>query len=210
MAGSAWPTTIRPEPHEFLIKPIETVVGPTSPYTGAREVMHRYHQWHVLMTFNHTEYFDYWGLFATLNTSRGGRTIFQVPLFSYQTQRGSKTGSVTLNGAHAAGVTSLAITGGSGTLLRGDWIQILQATDVPRAYVITSSEAGGAIGINPGLRVAHSGGAAIHYLATVPDGFIKETMELADPEFARSMPSPSPGYFQPFAVEFVSALRLSP
>jgi len=210
VSATSWPTSVRPDPEGIRIKPVWTSVGPTSPSTGAREVMLRWHQWHMLMQFNHTDHDDHWGLFGTLATSDGGRVIFQVPIFSYRAMRGTKSGAVTLSGAHTVGATSLTITGGTGTLLRGDWIQIAQATDVPRAYVITSSETGGVIGIRPGLRVAHSGGAVVHHLQSVPDGFIKDTMELMDPEFALSMPSPMPGFFQPFALEFMTALRLSP
>lgn len=208
MAAKPWPTSGIANPETFKINPRWQVVGEENPYHGAREVMVRWHQWHAFIQWNHTAYTDYLGMFGHFADSRGGLTLYQIPIFSYRTARGSKAGSVTLSGAHAAGLTSLTITGGSGSFLRGDWIQIGQATDVPRAYVITSSEAGGVIQIEPPLRAAEISGVNVHHLGTVAQ--ILDTMELADPDFAMSMPAPSPGYFQPFALEFVSALRISP
>jgi hypothetical protein len=211
MAAIAWPTSGFPNPMSFRISPLERVVGSEeNPYTGARTILHRWHKWHLLMRWNHTVYGDLLGLMGHFNQGRGGIGIFQVPLLFYRTQRGTRSGSVTLSGAHAAGATSLTLAGGSGTLLRGDWIQIFHSTDVPYAYNVVSSETAGVIKINPGLRLAHSGGTAVYHLASVAGGTIKDTMELADPEFAESMPAPAPGQFQPFALELVTALRVSP
>lgn len=209
MAAKPWPTSGISNPETFKINPMWQVVGEQNPYHGAREVMLRWHQWHAFIQWNHTTYSDYLGMFGHFADSSGGIVIYQIPIFSYRTQRGSKAGSVTLSGAHAAGLTSLTITGGSGVFLRGDWIQFDEGGTVPRAYVITSSETGGVIQISPPLRIGHSGGLAVKYL----DGTITQiidSMELADPDFAASMPSPSPGFFQPFALEFMSALRVSP
>jgi hypothetical protein len=208
MAAKPWPTSGISNPETFKINPMWQVVGEQNPYHGAREVMLRWHQWHAFIQWNHTTYSDYLGMFGHFADSDGGIVIYQIPIFSYRTPRGSKAGSVTLSGAHAAGLTSLTITGGSGVLLRGDWIQIGEGSGVPRAYVITSSEAGGVIQISPALRGAETGGVNVHHLGTVTQ--ILDSMELTDPDFAASMPSPSPGYFQPFALEFVSALRVSP
>ena len=204
----AWPSSGIVEPHEFRISPlVATVGGEPNPYHGGRAPLERFHQWHVLITWNYTDQRDYIATFGHFAVYDGGENTFQIPLFHYRTMRGTKTGGVSLSGAHAAGVKSLSTSGGSGALQRGNWIQISSSTNVPRAYVVTAGEVSGVISIRPGLRVAHSSGAVVHHLQSSPDGFIKDSMELADPEFAMSMPSPSPGYFQPFALEFTTALR---
>ena len=192
----------------YSIQPREQVVGDQSPYTGSREIMHRWHQWHVYMQWNHLSQNDYLLLTAHLNRSRGGINLLKVPIFSYRAKKGNKTGSVTLSGSHTVGATSLTITGGGGLFEPGDWIWISQTTDVPRAYIITTGQTGSVIGINPGLRVAHAGGSTVHHF---DGGQILDTMELqSDPMFGNAMPSPLPGLFEPFAVEFLSALRVSP
>lgn len=206
MAGLIWPPNVA-NPMEFRISPREVVVGDASPYTGSREILHRWHQWHVYMQWNHTDYEDYQRLDAHFNRSRGGVRTFEIPIFSYRAKVGTKSGVPTLSGAHAAGVTSLTITGGSGAFAAGDWIFINHGTNVPRAYKVTTDESAGVIQINPGLRDARAGGTNVRSFA---DG-VKDLMELAgDPDMAMSMPSPLPGYFQPFAVELVSALRRVP
>ena len=203
----AWPSSGIPNPEVFRISPRENVVGDASPFTGSREVMHRWHQWHVYMQWNHVTNEDFWGLFGHFNNSQGGRILFQIPIFSYRGKLGTKAGSVTLSGAHSASATSLTITGGTGQFARGDWIDSNQVATVPRAYVVTAAESGGVIQINPGLRKNLANGSVIHHFAT---GQILDTMELADPEFALSMPSPTPGFFQPFSLELVSAIRINP
>lgn len=209
MSGLEWPTL--KSPMEFSISPLDTVVGPTSPYTGAREVMHRWHQWHVIITWNYLRHTDGHFLMSHLNRGRGGIVLYQVPLFNYRQLRGTKSGAVTLSGAHPAGATSIAITGGSGQLLSGDWIHINDGADTPQAYQVVSSESAGVIGIIPGLRVAHTSGQGVAHLQSVSGGYIKDTMELAsDPGMPSMVPSPSPGYFAPFTVEFVTALRINP
>ena len=143
-----------PTPRRFIIKPREQVIGDPNPYHGARNIMNRWHQWHVMMDFPATRAIEALRVSAHFAAGRGGRVIFKIPLFGYRAPRGNKTGTVTLNGAHTVGAVSLTITGGSGTLLAGDWISINQTTNVPRAYLVTSSETGGVIGIVPGLRAA--------------------------------------------------------
>lgn len=209
MAAVAWPSTGMPNPMSMRIKPLDVVVGPTSPFTLSREVMHRGHQWHVLMQWNHTLLADYLGLFGHFAQSRGGVAIFQIPLVFYRAKRGTKTGSVSLAAGVAAGATSWTLTGGSGTLSRGDWLQVPITSGVPMAYVVTSTEAAGVIKVSPGARTAMNIGTNILHYETASGNLIYDTMELADPDFAESMPSPAPGYLQPFALEFVTALRAS-
>jgi hypothetical protein len=190
------------------MNPRDFVIGDQSPFTGSREVMHRYHQWHAILTWNHLKNFDYWRLFAHFCASDGGRILFQIPIFGYRAKVGTKTGTVNLSGAHSAGATSLTITGGSGQLLRGDWVQFNPFSGVPYAHIVTSSESGGVIQIRPGLREALTGSQVHHFGG---GGYLFDTMELPpDPSFASAMPSPLPGLFQPFTIELVTALRVTP
>jgi hypothetical protein len=192
----------------YSIQPREFVVGDVSPFTGSREVMHRYHQWHVIMTWNHIRHAQAHAIMAHFNRGRGGRSIFQIPIFNYRAKVGTKSGSVTLSGAHSANTTSLTITGGSGSLAAGDWIRINQTTDVPRLYQVTTDESGNVITINPGLRVAQTSGSTVHIFG---GSGLFDSMELpSDPSFPSAMPSKAPGLFQPFTLELVTALRRSP
>lgn len=208
MAATAWPTVATPLHCRVWLDTV--AIGEESPFTGAREVMLRWQVWRLEMRWIDQPYLDNLQLEAAFSRSDGGGIIFQVPIFRYPRMRGSKTGGVSLSGAHAAGATSLTITGGSGTLLQGDWVQILQATDVPRAYRVTSSESGGVIGIRPGLRVAHSSGAVVHHLASVPDGWIKDTMQLDTPDIGALVDVGNNQTAGPLALEWSSALRLNP
>ena len=115
---------------------------------------------------------------------------------------------MTLNGAHTVGATSLTITGGSGVLLAGDWISINQS------YQRAAGVSGHLVRdrwrdrIVPGLRAAESSGAAVTHFAI---GSVYDSMEVVgDPDFPAAEPSPLPGHYQPFAVEFLTALRVSP
>lgn len=209
MAALSWPS-YAPSPLRFGIWLETTAVGPESPVTGAREVMVRFRKWHAVMEWGNQPYLDNLALESHLSRSDMGRIIYQVPIYKYRRQRGNKSGSVTLGANAAAGATSLTLSGGSGTLLAGDWVQISQVTDVPRAYQVTASESGGVIGIRPGLRVAHSSGAIVHHLASVPDGYIKDTMQLDTEEGALVEISSFPTWAGPLSVEFTSALRLNP
>jgi hypothetical protein len=208
MAAIDYPSSSMPVPSSFSISPIEHVIGTANPYTFSREIMLRAHQWHATIEWNHTDYQDCLRLIAHLSRSRMGAVTLKIPLFHYHTKRGTKAGSVTLSGAHPAGSTSLTITGGSGLLLQGDWISIDQVSDVPRAYLVVSSETAGAIQIIPGLRGAQSNGDLVRHLT---QGLILDTMEVVtDLNLPAWMPSPLPGYFYPFSVELVSALRRVP
>ena len=152
MTATPWPTSGVPDPEVYRISPRYVAVNDASPFTGSKSVMLRYQQWHVYLQWNNTTGNDYWGVFGHFAASDGGRVIFQIPIFGYRAKRGTKSGTVNLSGAHSAGATSLTITGGTGTFLRGDWVQFNQVSGVPRAHVITSSESGGVILIRPGLR----------------------------------------------------------
>lgn len=196
-----------PMPIRFGIQPIDQVVGDASPYTGAREVMLRYHQWHVIFEWNALPIRDYLALVGHLCNSRGGVNLFQVPILAGRAARGTKAGIVRVAEDTPAGATSAEITGGTGTINEGDWFYVLQAANTPRAHVLTSTEVGGVIEFWPGFRSAVAALTVVHHKG---NGEIYDTMELATPtpSFGTIDVSPSPNYALPgFSVEFVSALR---
>jgi len=67
--------------------------------------------------------------------------------------------SYTVNGAQTVGTTVIPVTGGTGTILAGDFITI--GSD-PNKYVVTGALSGGNVTIaNPGLKVAAANSAAV-------------------------------------------------
>ena len=203
-----------PIPIRASVQPIEQVIGDPSPWTGAKEVMHQFYQWHATFEWNAMPIASYLALKSHVVRGRGGAVIFKVPFPEARARRGDKAGDPTISGTAAAGSTSITITGGSGTFLSGDWIWISETTDVPRAYLVTSSETGGVIEIWPGLRVSHTN-SLIHHIGRSSDPEIYDTMELATPtpSFGMVEVSPKanpPRFAYPMSLEFVSALRQNP
>ena len=84
------------------------------------------------------------------------------------------------------------------------------STDVPYAYMVTSSESGGTIEVWPGLRAAAGAAKRIFHMGDVAE--IYDTMEIATPEpiFGDVEIAPNPLYGHPFEVEFVTAVRRNP
>lgn len=200
----AWPTNF-PNALRFRVQPMwDSTIGDQSPWTGSKEVLPKYGQWHVEMSWLSMPIDEYLAATAFFSRSRGGQNLYQVPILASRARRGNKSGSVTLSGAHAAGALNLTITGGSGTLLAGDWVSLNTAAATPHAYLVVSSESGGIVGIEPGLRIALISGTAV----TVT-GVVSDTMELATPtpSFAEIEVQSPPVYSYPFAVEFVTAIR---
>lgn len=200
----AWLSSIPAPINAMLPAPIDHLVGgDPNPYTFARNPLRRGHQWHQKFDWNALPYNVAAAFSGFLSVGRGGIQPYAVPIYGYRKKRGSKTGTVTLNGAHAAGAENLDITGGSGTFSVGDWFHIYSGTD-PWAHVCFSAESGGVISINPPLRMDFAGGAPLHH---IDEGYILDTMELP-PAF--DMPvievSSNPRYSRPFSVEFVTAL----
>jgi hypothetical protein len=84
--------------------------------------------------------------------------------------RGTMRGALTLSGAHAAGATSLVITGGAGqaakTLLTGDWMQVgtgVGTSQLVKAMADSTANGSGVITvqIEPPLRRAFGSGAGV-------------------------------------------------
>jgi hypothetical protein len=106
-----------------------------------------------------------------------GDPVRKVPL-------GTMRGTLTLNGAHSAGAVSLSVTGGAGqastTLKTGDWLQIgtgLGTSQLVKVMADATANGSGVIAltIEPPLRTAFSGGAAVTWNA--PIGYFKQTSE---------------------------------
>lgn len=83
-----------------------------------------------------------------------------------RTPRGSISGSATCNGAQTARASTLALTGHSGTLAVGDWIQISTYL-----YKVAQVNSGASVDVFPRLRAAHTNGTAITY--TNPKGIFR-------------------------------------
>lgn len=79
---------------------------------------------------------------------------------------GNNTGSYAVNGAHAAGATTITVKTGTGTILAGDVITL--GSDTATKYVVTTGVSNGTtivIGA-PGLRKALSGNEAVAIVGT--------------------------------------------
>jgi hypothetical protein len=83
---------------------------------------------------------------------------------------GTMRGTMTLNGSHSAGAVALSVTAGAGqaakTLLAGDWLQLasgLGTSQLVKVMAAATSNGSGVIAltVEPPLRIAFSGGAAV-------------------------------------------------
>jgi hypothetical protein len=71
------------------------------------------------------------------------------------------TGTVTVNGAHTAGDTTIAITGLTGTLKAGDFIKF---STHDKVYMVTADLTGsGTLSIEPGIVVNVASGSGVTY-----------------------------------------------
>lgn len=173
-----------------------------NPYTFARNPLRRAHQWHVVLEYNAMTYSHAAAFVGHLSRGHGGENTFQVPVFAYGAARGSKSGSVTLSGSHAAGLETATITGGTGTFATGDWFHLVHS-GVHYAYVCEAAEAGGVVSINPPIRATLATGTALGLLSA---GDVIDTMELP-PDFDVPTVEAVALYGHPFTVEFLTALR---
>lgn len=96
---------------------------------------------------------------AFLSAQRGQYSTFTFTPHVYGSTSGSATGTVTANGTHAAGVSSIAISGLTGTLKAGDFIKFAGHNKV---YFLTA-DATTTLTIEPPLLAALSTGASVTY-----------------------------------------------
>ena len=100
-------------------------------------------------------------VFAFVMTQDGGAEEFTMTPPVVSSTRGTKAGSVLVNGAHSIGDTTIAIDGGSGTFKSGDFIKFASHDKV---YMVTADLSGaGTLSIQPGLIAAVTNDSAITY-----------------------------------------------
>lgn len=132
---------------------------------------------------------------ALLATLDGGENRLAMFNLARPLPNGTLTGSPTVSGSHAAGVSSIALANCNGTLLRGDRIGIAGQRFLVTADATPSGNAM-TVSVRPKVRVALSGGAAVvwdkptslfipttpkvivPYRANVRPGFAVELMEV--------------------------------
>jgi len=95
---------------------------------------------------------------AFLLASNNGEGTFTMGIAAGATSRGTISGSPTCNGTQTARGTTLLLTGHSGSLALGDWIQI--GTNL---YKVVQVNSGTSVEVFPALRSAYAGGTAIVY-----------------------------------------------
>gem|GEM_PF-682160 len=119
---------------------------------------------------------------AMLLQLRGGVNHLALYDFIRSAPQGSMRGTLTLNGAHSAGATSVSVTGGVGqastTLRAGDWLQIgtgLGTSQLVKVMADATANGSGVIAltVEPPLRTAFSSGAAVTW--DKPLAYYKQT-----------------------------------
>jgi hypothetical protein len=99
---------------------------------------------------------------AFLLALNGRQGTFKLGDSSATAPRGNIAGSPTCNGTQTARSTTLTLTGHTGTLAVGDWIQISTAL-----YKVVQVNSAGSVDVFPRLRSAYAGGTAIVYSSPV-------------------------------------------
>ncbi len=99
---------------------------------------------------------------AFLLAMNNGEGTFTLGHAAGATSRGTISGSPTCNGTQTARGTTLLLTGHSGSLALGDWIQI--STNL---YKVVQVNSGTSVEVFPALRSAYANGTAIVYTNAV-------------------------------------------
>lgn len=106
-----------------------------------------------------------WGAWreAFIASFRGQTNWVALWHFRRPQPRGTMRGTPTLSGAHAQGIGTLTITGGTagGTLLAGDMLGVGGLLCMVQSDITLNGSGAGAVAITNRLRVAQSGGAAV-------------------------------------------------
>jgi hypothetical protein len=110
--------------------------------------------------------------------------------------RGTRRGSLALGAAAAAGATSVNVTG-TGTLLRGDWLQIGTGLGTSQLVKVVADTSTAAVQIEPPLRSAHASGTVVTW--DKPLGYWRRGPERARWTYTGG------GLQQGFALQFVEA-----
>lgn len=107
-------------------------------------------------------------LIGFLAAQRGQLNTFDLPMYDRPTPRGTATGSPTLTGTHAAGLTSLTTTGWTpsitGILKAGDYIKVGTQVLIVTADANSDGSGNSTISVHTPLRNAVSGAVSVNNL----------------------------------------------
>jgi hypothetical protein len=156
MSGT-FPTS--PEPSKMSIQSLTPTLISTA-HSMQRQVRSKGSQrWSFVLSYAPMSRTNWAPLFAFLMAQRGQYSTFTFVPPVIGSSSGSVSGSVTVNGAHAAGVSTVAISGLTGTLKAGDFIKFASANKI---YMLTA-DATTSMSLEPPLGVALATGAAVTY-----------------------------------------------
>ena len=165
----------------FTLLQVNNIRAFSSPY-GSNEILTDMlnDRWKMTIGIGITNYRNAAAVEAFVNAQRNGINTVNLYHFVRPTPQGTMTGTPTLNGAHAAGVDTIAITGGVGnagkTLVAGDIIGLGSLLLMIAANLTLDGSGNGTATMTNRLRVAQPSGAAITWnyptapfrLTTVP------------------------------------------
>lgn len=138
-----------------------------SPFTLQQQVyQHQGQRWEVTVKFPTMARADAESVLGFILSLCGQRGTFYLGDTANKTSRGTIAGSPTCSGAQTAGSTTLTLTGHTGSLAVGDWIQIGSSL-----YKVVQVNSAGSVDVWPSLRSAHAGGTAIVF--TNPVGIFR-------------------------------------
>lgn len=207
-----WPTSLRkPTSCDFWLE--EVGAAAQSPYDGSEQWTPRYSQWRAVLEWATLTVPQMLAIKGFFMLGRGRQIELNIPNFTLSGKVGTKTGSVTVNGSHSAGATTLAITGGSGVFAAGDVIHLSYLTH-DRLHQVVGGNGTTAVDIAPGLWWDQAGGSTVFHRGVVSVLNMRETMLTAAPLQGASI-FPSPGtsagtsglVAAGWAVELVSSHR---
>jgi hypothetical protein len=185
MSGT-FPTT--PEPRSITRSSLSPTLISVS-HSLKRQVRSRgSQQWSFKLAYAPLKRATLAPLEAFLIAQRGQYSTFSFVPPVYGNSSGTVSGTVTVNGAHAAGATSVAISGLTGTLKGGDFIKFAGHSKV---YMLTA-DATATLTVEPPLSAALVTGEAVAYngvtftcalatdglSATINPGDLTEALEL--------------------------------
>jgi len=214
MAIVEWPDGLK-APFDYTPGNLYAIVRPEGQLGAMTDRMLRFKlrvltfQWQAM---EHDDFTRVDGLVELIEATGG---MVNVPWRPYQHQLGGGTGDPTVNGDHAAGDVTLATTGWTGidpVLAQFDMIA-LEQSNVWRLHRVLASVNAPAptLTIDPPLRDAIADTTPVRYLGATGtgDGFLRLTMELADPSQVQGqvITSPKPQIGQGFVMSFVEAIR---
>lgn len=136
--------------------------------SGRRQVKTQQTQfWSFNATYPPMKRADWAPIAGFMAKQRGSAESFVVVLPEYSNTQGNATLTITVNGAHTAGDTSISVSGQSGlsdALKAGDFIRFSTGTNAHnKVYMVTDdldfTGASGTLNIQPGLVTALDGGS---------------------------------------------------